>query len=180
MCAIIAGGMRCVWHVVITLRRLGRDMCGSWQDLVHAAHRLRPHADGLPDAMRRQTIWRHCCSCGMGAQLCRVCLIAAEAFALGCDQHPAMRSCRIIARRTDPGAMPARQPPNPRRQTGIAGSDASGPNACLYRASYGGYAALMGVAKEPTLYRCAAGYVGVYDLDMMARDTGATRVGQRT
>ncbi|MBV6743290.1 hypothetical protein A111_014145 [Xanthomonas campestris pv. musacearum NCPPB 2251] len=38
----------------------------------------------------------------------------------------------------------------------------------------------MGVAKEPTLYRCAAGYVGVYDLDMMARDTGATRVGQRT
>ncbi|PPV05893.1 S9 family peptidase [Xanthomonas bromi] len=43
---------------------------------------------------------------------------------------------------------------------------------CLYGASYGGYAALMGVAKEPTLYRCAAGYVGVYDLDMMVRDTG--------
>ncbi|WP_233492758.1 S9 family peptidase [Xanthomonas oryzae] len=42
---------------------------------------------------------------------------------------------------------------------------------CLYGASYGGYAALMGVAKEPGLYRCAAGYVGVYDLDMMARDT---------
>lgn len=32
---------------------------------------------------------------------------------------------------------------------------------CLYGASYGGYAALMGVAKEPELYRCAAGYVGV-------------------
>ncbi|MEA9581051.1 S9 family peptidase [Xanthomonas nasturtii] len=43
---------------------------------------------------------------------------------------------------------------------------------CIYGASYGGYAALMGVAKEPALYRCAAGYVGVYDLDMMARDTG--------
>ncbi|MBB5866419.1 S9 family peptidase [Xanthomonas sp. 3058] len=42
---------------------------------------------------------------------------------------------------------------------------------CIYGASYGGYAALMGVAKEPTLYRCAAGYVGVYDLNMMARDT---------
>ncbi|MEJ2791410.1 MULTISPECIES: prolyl oligopeptidase family serine peptidase [unclassified Pseudoxanthomonas] len=38
---------------------------------------------------------------------------------------------------------------------------------CLYGASYGGYAALMGVAKEPDLYRCAAGYVGVYDLELM-------------
>jgi dipeptidyl aminopeptidase/acylaminoacyl peptidase len=35
---------------------------------------------------------------------------------------------------------------------------------CVYGASYGGYAALMAVAKEPELYRCAAGYVGVYDL----------------
>ncbi|WP_408952974.1 alpha/beta hydrolase family protein [Lysobacter sp. Hz 25] len=38
---------------------------------------------------------------------------------------------------------------------------------CLYGASYGAYASLMGVAKEPALYRCAAGYVGVYDLPMM-------------
>ncbi|WP_369943868.1 alpha/beta hydrolase family protein [Xanthomonas medicagonis] len=38
---------------------------------------------------------------------------------------------------------------------------------CLYGASYGAYASLMGVAKEPGLYRCAAGYVGVYDLPMM-------------
>ncbi|MCD7100374.1 S9 family peptidase [Stenotrophomonas sp. MMGLT7] len=38
---------------------------------------------------------------------------------------------------------------------------------CIYGASYGGYAALMGAAKEPDLYRCAAGYVGVYDLPMM-------------
>lgn len=38
---------------------------------------------------------------------------------------------------------------------------------CLYGASYGGYAALMGVAKEPALYKCAAGYVGVYDLPLM-------------
>ena len=38
---------------------------------------------------------------------------------------------------------------------------------CLYGASYGGYAALMGAAKEPDLYRCAAGYVGVYDLELM-------------
>jgi dipeptidyl aminopeptidase/acylaminoacyl peptidase len=38
---------------------------------------------------------------------------------------------------------------------------------CLYGASYGGYASLMGVAKEPDLYRCAVGYVGVYDMNMM-------------
>lgn len=38
---------------------------------------------------------------------------------------------------------------------------------CLFGSSYGGYASLMGVAKEPTQYRCAAGYVGVYDLKML-------------
>jgi dipeptidyl aminopeptidase/acylaminoacyl peptidase len=48
-------------------------------------------------------------------------------------------------------------------QQGIA--DAS--RICIYGASYGGYAALMGVAKEPALYRCAIGYIGVYDLPLM-------------
>jgi len=38
---------------------------------------------------------------------------------------------------------------------------------CIFGASYGGYAALMGAAKEPGMYKCAAGYVGVYDLPMM-------------
>ncbi|HAI59693.1 MAG TPA: peptidase S9 [Xanthomonadaceae bacterium] len=38
---------------------------------------------------------------------------------------------------------------------------------CIYGSSYGGYAALMGAAKEPDLYACAAGNVGVYDLGMM-------------
>lgn len=47
---------------------------------------------------------------------------------------------------------------------------------CIYGASYGGYAALMGAAKEPGLYRCAAGYVGVYDLEKMHKDkSGAAR-----
>lgn len=49
---------------------------------------------------------------------------------------------------------------------------------CIYGASYGGYAALMGAAREPALYQCAAGYVGVYDLPMMfvrgdIQDTGS-------
>lgn len=47
---------------------------------------------------------------------------------------------------------------------------------CIYGGSYGAYAALMGVAKEPALYRCAVGYVGVYDLPMMvAEDSRSSR-----
>jgi dipeptidyl aminopeptidase/acylaminoacyl peptidase len=38
---------------------------------------------------------------------------------------------------------------------------------CIYGASYGGYATLMGIVKEPDLYKCAIGYVGVYSLPMM-------------
>src|SRR5690606_10651105 len=41
---------------------------------------------------------------------------------------------------------------------------------CIYGASYGAYAALMGVVREPGLYRCAIGYVGVYDLPPMVKD----------
>lgn len=40
---------------------------------------------------------------------------------------------------------------------------------CIYGGSYGAYAAMMGAAREPDLYACAAGYVGVYDLDLMVR-----------
>ncbi|HET7842835.1 MAG TPA: S9 family peptidase [Xanthomonadales bacterium] len=38
---------------------------------------------------------------------------------------------------------------------------------CLYGASYGGYASAMGLVREPDLYRCGVGYVGVYDLNML-------------
>lgn len=41
---------------------------------------------------------------------------------------------------------------------------------CIYGASYGAYAALMGVAREPELYACAIGYVGVYDLQKVIKD----------
>lgn len=49
---------------------------------------------------------------------------------------------------------------------------------CIYGASYGGYAALMSVVREPDLYKCTVGYVGVYDLDIqrdadfMAHESG--------
>jgi dipeptidyl aminopeptidase/acylaminoacyl peptidase len=38
---------------------------------------------------------------------------------------------------------------------------------CIFGASYGGFAALMGATREPDLYRCAIGYAGVYDLELM-------------
>ncbi len=38
---------------------------------------------------------------------------------------------------------------------------------CIYGGSYGGYAALMGAAREPNLYQCAIGLAGVYDLNKM-------------
>ena len=40
---------------------------------------------------------------------------------------------------------------------------------CIYGASYGGYAALENVIRFPNLYKCAAGYVGVYDLTLEAK-----------
>lgn len=41
---------------------------------------------------------------------------------------------------------------------------------CTYGASYGGYAAMMQVIRFPKLYKCAIGYVGVYDLQVMKRE----------
>lgn len=40
---------------------------------------------------------------------------------------------------------------------------------CIYGASYGGYAALENVIRYPHLYKCAVGYVGVYDLTLEAK-----------
>lgn len=45
---------------------------------------------------------------------------------------------------------------------------------CIYGASYGGYAALMSAVREPDLYRCAIGYAGVYDLELLKHDTDIT------
>lgn len=38
---------------------------------------------------------------------------------------------------------------------------------CIFGSSYGGYAALQGTVREPDLYKCAIGSVGVYDLALM-------------
>lgn len=38
---------------------------------------------------------------------------------------------------------------------------------CIYGGSFGGYSALMAPIREPGLFKCTFGYVGVYDVDMM-------------
>lgn len=48
-------------------------------------------------------------------------------------------------------------------QQGVADAD----GICIFGGSFGGYAALMGVAREPGLYQCAIGYIGIYDLPLM-------------
>lgn len=46
----------------------------------------------------------------------------------------------------------------------ISNKQVDGNRVCVYGASYGGYAAMMAAIKEPDLFQCAVGYVGVYDL----------------
>lgn len=62
-------------------------------------------------------------------------------------------------------------------QQGIAKKD----KICIYGASYGGYATLMGLVKEPELYQCGIGYVGVYDLNVMMTkgDVGMRQAGKK-
>ena len=42
---------------------------------------------------------------------------------------------------------------------------------CIYGGSYGGYATMMGLAKDPDLYKCGINYVGVTDLDLFVNAT---------
>ena len=51
----------------------------------------------------------------------------------------------------------------------IAQGIADPQRVCIYGGSYGGYAALEGAVSAPDLYKCAIGYVGVYDLTLMYR-----------
>jgi dipeptidyl aminopeptidase/acylaminoacyl peptidase len=42
--------------------------------------------------------------------------------------------------------------------------DIDGARVCVYGASYGGYAAMMVAVREPSMFKCAVGYSGQYDL----------------
>lgn len=61
-------------------------------------------------------------------------------------------------------------------EQGIANPD----KMCIYGASYGGYAALMGAMMEPDLYKCTIGYVGVYNIARWAKsDTIRFKAGRK-
>lgn len=51
---------------------------------------------------------------------------------------------------------------------------------CIYGHSYGAYAALTGLAKEPELYKCGVGSIGVYDLPMLHSAGDLRRGSDRT
>lgn len=48
-------------------------------------------------------------------------------------------------------------------ETGVADKD----RVCIYGASFGGYSALQSAVKYPDFYKCAIGFVGVYDLPLL-------------
>ena len=50
---------------------------------------------------------------------------------------------------------------------GIADRD----RVCTYGASYGGYAALQSIVREPSKYQCTIGYVGLYSMDLWMKDS---------
>ncbi len=51
----------------------------------------------------------------------------------------------------------------------VSQGEIDGKRMCVYGASFGGYSALMLAAREPALFKCAVGYIGVYDLTLLAK-----------
>lgn len=51
---------------------------------------------------------------------------------------------------------------------------------CMYGASFGGYSALIQPILYPDLYKCAIGYVGVYDLPLMRKTDTNNGASKRT
>ena len=51
----------------------------------------------------------------------------------------------------------------------IAQGKADPNRVCIYGVSFGGYSALMNPVRNPGMYKCAVGYAGVYDLNLVSR-----------
>jgi dienelactone hydrolase len=49
----------------------------------------------------------------------------------------------------------------------IAQNYADPKRVCVYGGSFGGYSAMMATVRAPDMFKCAVGYAGIYDLDMM-------------
>ena len=63
----------------------------------------------------------------------------------------------------------------------IAAKVADPSRICIAGSSFGAYSAMMNIALEPDLYRCAIGISGIYDMTIMGRagDTRQVRSGER-
>ncbi|GAB2490745.1 alpha/beta hydrolase family protein [Arenimonas alkanexedens] len=62
-------------------------------------------------------------------------------------------------------------------QDGVADAE----RICIFGGSFGGYASLMAPARQPDMFKCAFGYVGMYDaqIQMKLSDTSKSSGGQR-
>lgn len=56
--------------------------------------------------------------------------------------------------------------------SGVADKD----RVCIFGASFGGYSALQSSIMYPDMYKCAIGYVGVYDLPMLYKEGDITSI----
>lgn len=65
-------------------------------------------------------------------------------------------------------------------QWAIANKLADPNKICTYGASFGGYTALIQPILNPSMYKCAIGYVGVYDLPLMRKTDKRDGVSDRT
>lgn len=51
----------------------------------------------------------------------------------------------------------------------VAAGEVDGSRMCVYGASFGAYSAMMLAALQPSMFKCAVGYVGVYDLKLLGK-----------
>jgi dipeptidyl aminopeptidase/acylaminoacyl peptidase len=57
----------------------------------------------------------------------------------------------------------------------IAQGEVDGNRICAYGVSFGGYSALMLAAREPAMFKCAVGYAGIYDLNLLYKEDATRR-----
>lgn len=61
----------------------------------------------------------------------------------------------------------------------IAQGEVDGSRVCAYGVSFGAYSALMLAAREPAMFKCAVGYAGIYDLNMLYKEDNTLRYKAR-
>jgi dipeptidyl aminopeptidase/acylaminoacyl peptidase len=57
----------------------------------------------------------------------------------------------------------------------VAQGEVDASRVCAYGASFGGYSALMLAAREPAMFKCAVGYAGIYDLNLLYKQDATQR-----